>query len=76
MDQIFVDEKQPIVSWQSNQINTLLSNVRYEQGKLFGRMESLSEEMQDDIPTSGLVKRGICAGAWEGVCFAEELGDA
>lgn len=73
MDRIFVDGNQPNVNWQADQISTLLSNVRYEQGKLFGRMESLNEQMQDDIHTSVLVKSIIYAGALEGECFSEEL---
>lgn len=72
MDRIFVDGNQPGVKWQADKISTLLSNVRYEQGKLFGRMESLSEEMQDDVHTSVLVKSIMCAGAMEGECFSEE----
>ncbi|MCT4560051.1 MAG: Fic family protein, partial [Crocinitomicaceae bacterium] len=36
----------------------------------------LSEEMQDDIHTSVLVKSVICAGALEGECFSEELVEA
>jgi Fic family protein len=69
---IFQQDAWPKMNWQCAKVLTLLGKVRYEQGKLLGKMGSLDPKLQSEAGLKSFIKDIIAACELEGEIYSPE----
>lgn len=72
MTYIYQQESWPNLNWKCEKIVALLGQIRYEQGKLLGKMASLGPKLQDEAGLKAFILDVIAAAELEGEQFTSE----